>query len=581
MKNIFLVLTFCLLIFSSHSHSQWSEQTIPGDILITLGIDFNDQNHGVMGGWHHDLSYDVFGNAFYTTNGGTTWIETNIPDSMRVLIGVKLFNTGLGYGVGAYNLSTPKHNRKNPDQAKIIHPALKKYFDNLGMSFNRLQDYRGYFVESTDGGLNWLPKGSFEDSVYYLVGMHFLDMQTGFILATGPSNNTFAAILKTTDGGNSWEYVYNFEPYIFLDDIKFYDQLNGLAVGTYDDMINFNGVVLRTTDGGNTWGKIILPFITAIDKVTYLDLNTILIGGTDLVFQGVVYKSTDGGISWQEFKNYGNMANVNVVSSLPSSGTVLISGVLDQSGLTMPFTDISIDGGLTWHYAQLSGFQGYAPFNTELFDYSRWYLTGTKNSITQGLVLFTENSGGVPVELISFTAESVDGKINLRWTTATELNNLGFEVERKSDHQDWRMIGFIEGNGTTTETQNYNFTDDLFGVTDSKIYYRLKQIDFNGSFDYSKEIEVVRAPTSFSLEQNYPNPFNPTTNIQYAIGNRQTVTLKIYDVLGNEIAALVNEEKPGGEYEVEFNATGLPSGIYFYKLTAGEYNQTQKMIYLK
>jgi hypothetical protein len=591
MKSIFQVLTFCFLIFSSLSHSQWTEQTIPGDILITLGIDFNDQNHGVMGGWHFNFGGNVFGNSFYTTDTGTNWIETNIPDSMRVLIGVKLFNDNLGYGVGAYNLSTPKSSQNNPGQTKNFSSVHRKYFENLGMNFNSQQDYRGFFVETTDGGLNWHPKGSFEDSVYYLIGMHFLDMQTGFILATGPSNNTFAAILKTTDGGNSWEYVYNFDPDIFLNDIKFYDQLNGIAVGAYDDMVNFNGVVLRTTDGGNTWGKIMLPFIAAIDKVAYLDINTIIIGGSDLVFQGVVYKSTNGGISWQEFKNYGNMANVNVVSSLPTSGTVLICGVLDQSGLTMPYTDISIDGGLTWHYAQLSGFQGYAPFNAELFDYSRWYLTGTKNSITEGFVLFTDNSGGVPVELISFTSEFVNAKVNLNWTTATELNNLGFEVERKSERERWRTIGFVEGKGTTTETQNYNFIDDLFGVADSKIYYRLKQIDFNGTHEYSKEIEIEIAPVTFSLEQNYPNPFNPSTKIKYTIpetGNPLlggarggSVTLKVFDILGNEVATLLNEEQEPGVYEVEFNANGLPSGIYFYKLTAGEYNQTQKMIYLK
>ena len=167
----------------------------------------------------------------------------------------------------------------------------------------------------------------------------------------------------------------------------------------------------------------------------------------------------------------------------------------------------------------------------------------------------------------------------------------------KCENEDWRAVGFIEGKGTTTETQNYNFVDDLYGVVVSKIFYRLKQIDFNGSFDYSKEIEVVRAPATFSLEQNYPNPFNPSTKIKFTIPSVETTqrvvftTLKIYDVLGNEIATLVNEEKPAGEYEVEFsakggsasggNATNLPSGIYFYQLKAGSFIQTKKMILMK
>ena len=148
-------------------------------------------------------------------------------------------------------------------------------------------------------------------------------------------------------------------------------------------------------------------------------------------FSGSYFKSEDGGVTWQEFRNYGQMESVNEVKSLAGTGVILICGVTQQSGLSMPFTEITIDNGLTWHYSQLSGFQDYYPFTSEMVDESQWYPTGTKSMLTQGIVLFTDNSGGVPVELVSFTAEALDGKINLSWTTATELNNLGFEVERK------------------------------------------------------------------------------------------------------------------------------------------------------
>ncbi len=151
-------------------------------------------------------------------------------------------------------------------------------------------------------------------------------------------------------------------------------------------------------------------------------------------------------------------------------------------------------------------------------------------------------------------------------------------------------IGFVTGHGTTTEPQFYSFTDE--SVPSGEYQYRLKQIDFDGSFEYSEIVEVeIEAPTEFSLEQNYPNPFNPITKIKYTISSvtlRQAqsdilVTLKVYDVLGNEVATLVNEEKPAGEYEVEFSdkSEGLPSGIYFYQLAAGNFLQTKKMILMK
>ena len=112
------------------------------------------------------------------------------------------------------------------------------------------------------------------------------------------------------------------------------------------------------------------------------------------------------------------------------------------------------------------------------------------------------------------------GKIVLlNWSTSTELNNRGFEIERSTNKKDWRLIGFKEGKGTTTETQNYSFVDDLFGISSPQLFFRLKQIDFDGSFEYSDVVEVDIAPSTFSLSQNYPNPFNPSTKIKFTIPN--------------------------------------------------------------
>ncbi len=202
----------------------------------------------------------------------------------------------------------------------------------------------------------------------------------------------------------------------------------------------------------------------------------------------------------------------------------------------------------------------------------------------------------VPVELISFTASREEQDILLHWSTATELNNQGFEIQRSNDNKTFNRIGFIEGKGTTTETQEYSFRDNTL-TAEGKYFYRLKQIDHDGTYNYSEMIEIDYnyLPTNFSLFQNYPNPFNPSTKIKFTVpaGMQRTVSvqLKVYDVLGNEVATLLNEEKPAGIYEIEFSAIGgstsggnaytITSGIYFYKLTAGNFAETKKMILIK
>jgi hypothetical protein len=199
-------------------------------------------------------------------------------------------------------------------------------------------------------------------------------------------------------------------------------------------------------------------------------------------------------------------------------------------------------------------------------------------------------TGGTPVELVSFSAETDGRAVVLNWETATEENNRGFEVQRLQNYkiaklQNWERIGFVKGNGTTTITHSYSYTDK--NVSPGKYYYRLKQIDFDGSFEYSKVVEVnITASTKFSLKQNYPNPFNPVTTIKYSIPNVGTsfmkfVQLKVYNTLGEEVETLVNEEKPAGSYTVKFDASNLPSGVYIYRLTAGNYSAVKKLVLLK
>jgi hypothetical protein len=187
----------------------------------------------------------------------------------------------------------------------------------------------------------------------------------------------------------------------------------------------------------------------------------------------------------------------------------------------------------------------------------------------------------VPVELTSFNASIKDEGVQLAWTTATEINNMGFEIQRNQSAA-WETIGFVEGRGTTSEITNYKFFNDLSEFNSSaKLQYRLKQIDFNGVFSYSNVVEVDFVLENYSLSQNYPNPFNPSTSISFTLTRSTFVTLKIYNILGNEITTLVNELIPGGNHKVQFDATGLSSGVYFYTLTADNFVESKKMVVMK
>ncbi|MCO6474837.1 MAG: agmatine deiminase family protein [Melioribacteraceae bacterium] len=194
----------------------------------------------------------------------------------------------------------------------------------------------------------------------------------------------------------------------------------------------------------------------------------------------------------------------------------------------------------------------------------------------------------VPVELTNFSAMEVDGNIVLEWSTTTESNNMGFEIERSTNKQNWIVVGFKEGNGTTSESTNYQFNDPTSNINSNKLFYQLKQIDYNGRFKYSNVVEVLLTPTKFLLSQNYPNPFNPTTKIKFTIPSVEdakfastTTKLVVYDILGREVATLVNKRLQPGEYEVEFNAENLSSGVYYYRLGTGSFSQTKKMVLMR
>jgi hypothetical protein len=199
-----------------------------------------------------------------------------------------------------------------------------------------------------------------------------------------------------------------------------------------------------------------------------------------------------------------------------------------------------------------------------------------------GLDNITAVSQPVPVELNSFSVYVSGKTVKLDWSTATETNNLSFDVQRKYDAIVWQTIGSIKGNGTTTQTQYYSFSDDLSNYSSSKISYRLKQVDLDGSFTYSNEISVDNnIVSSFELEQNFPNPFNPSTKIRFNIPMTEKVRIEVFNAVGNKAATLLNEVKEAGSHELQLNADNWATGVYFYKISAGNFSATKKMLLIK
>lgn len=202
----------------------------------------------------------------------------------------------------------------------------------------------------------------------------------------------------------------------------------------------------------------------------------------------------------------------------------------------------------------------------------------TTNGPVRGLAY---NDPLLPVELASFTSSLTGRDVTLNWTTTTETNNARFEIERSSGNASWTKLGFVNGHGTSVIPCSYTFSD--MGLNSGTYSYRLKQIDYNGHFEYfnlSNEVNIG-VPGRYALSQNYPNPFNPSTNINFELPLDSRVSIKLFDMSGKEVATLVDDMKTAGYYNVNFNSSNLSSGVYFYKMTAQNFSDVKRMILLK
>ena len=256
------------------------------------------------------------------------------------------------------------------------------------------------------------------------------------------------------------------------------------------------------------------------------------------------------------------VAEIDNSTSTHCLGQFKISGITNPSG-TMDLSWKTAGGGVV----------------------TRVFTLGTSTPWTSTQATINANdptSEPLPVELTSFRGYSEESYVQLNWSTATELNNYGFDLERKvnDENSEWEKIGFVEGAGESNSPNEYSYRDkEAFGA--SKFIYRLKQLDTDGGFTYSDEIEVEVVPKEYNLYQNYPNPFNPETTIRFSLVEPQKVSIKLYNVVGQEVTDIVNKDYELGYHEINFDAKYLSSGVYFYRLQAGDFVATKKMLLLK
>ncbi len=492
----------CIFLFiPSLLFSQWVQQYPPSDIELILSIDFANANIGAAGGW----GGGPLGKAVYTTNSGVNWLLAQVPDSSRSLVKVQLIDNSTGYIAGAYNIfKNDDHLRCNIEENS--HNRFQSYYERIGMTGER-EDYRGLFLKTTNGGKNWFTYGNLPSNVYYLMGMKFININTGFISASldyyGGRKN---GILKTTNGGLNWNTLYQID----TSDINniYTSDGNTIFVSGWKSNSNnlLKGMILKTSNGGNSWNVQLFNETGHISDVNFTNsstgfavsnIGTIII---DTIPASVIYKTTNAGVNWAKLGFQNLLSSYDAVEFAAGTG----KGIAVGYKLTPEFLLESL------------------------------LISRTTNYGVNWTNLFIPDS----VHLL-YCSSILDANI---WFTAGGINNA--------------------------------------------IVYKTT----NGGAPIGIEPISSEVPKQFALFQNYPNPFNPVTKIKFdvpAVGARHAVPVRlvIYDILGREIAVLVNEQLKPGTYEVSWSATGgastYPSGVYFYRLTTQDFSETKKMVLVK
>jgi photosystem II stability/assembly factor-like uncharacterized protein len=394
------------------------------------------------------------------------------------------------------------------------------------------------FYKTTDGGENWTEGGGRYSSIF------FTDQYTGW--ATDDEYNN--GIYKSTDGGVTWIQKSS----ISTSSLHFSNIDNGWAVGEC-------GRILKSTDGGETWVSKTSGTIKNLNSVKFYDSNLGICVGNS----GTVLFSTDGGESWVS-KYVGTMEALQAVV-FANSNTIWITG---SNGTIINTTDLGD------HWTSYNGITQNDLTSISFVNENTGWVCGMNGT------MFKYHENVLPVELVLFTANVKNNIVELNWETASEVNNFGFEIEKRCDEEPWNTIGFVQGHGTSSFPNSYFFTDKNF-LHFNKLQYRLKQLDIDGDFVYSSEIYVELGPTDITLYQNYPNPFNPNTLIGFSLPEAASVSLNIYDALGQEVTELVNGKLEAGNYNYYWNAGNSTTGIYIYELRTENFVLVKKMLLMK
>jgi hypothetical protein len=485
------------------------------------------------------------GGVFLSTNSGSNWTEVSNGLTASTVTALTISGTSIFAGAcGSVSYST-----NNGTEWLKVKRGLGKISTIAGDGANIFLGSYGGLYFSTNNGIDWT-QNHFSLEVVSLV------IKGSKIFAgTWKNYGSGGGVYLSPNYGVTWNIsgIPNLT-------INLLSQMgNNIIASAYSNYSNSKGLFL-STDNGTNWTKIKDNDIA----------NAFAING-EIIFAGTntgVNVSTNYGTSWIA-RNTG--LTDSTIKSLCADGNNIFAGT--NNGIFL-----SNNSGENWTQVGLS--------NSKV------------NSIviSDGYVLAGIDGAGVwkralsevlPVELTSFTASAGKGNVVLKWNTATELNNMGFDVERSGNKIDWAKIGFIQGNGNSNSTKNYSFEDKSVSKA-GKYYYRLKQVDNNGSYKYSNVAEVeLGAPATYALNQSYPNPFNPSTMISYRLKEKGFVKLKVYGIKGDLVKVLVNESKDAGYYESEFDGKGLASGVYIYRLEViGEgnrnvYSEMKKTVLLK
>jgi len=517
-----------------------------------------------------------------TTNGGQTWQALSAPDIGAYCL--TFVNDSIGFNAGLNLVIKKTTDNGNTWKQKII----KDSFLNIwSISEDRAFALGGVVYKTTDSGLNWNIAFPYEPGNLGFKSVFFVDSLTGFV---GTNNNV--KIYKTTDAGETWisktiTGITNFSEPIY--DIYFVNRFNGFAC-------TGGGAFLKTIDGGENW----FAMASNVYGIAVQFFDSL----TGYVVSGALKRTIDGGYNW----------TLTPLPELASSSDIYFNSITTgwfSASHELFFTE---NAGTNWNliFSNTNFYLG--KFNW--FNEDKAFLTGGKTYFTSdigntwidvtndvglpitrmhsgnvysgyaigdlGLIVKYVDTSYVPVELISFSAQINRNNCLISWKTVSELNNKGFYVERKTENEDYESIAFVNGKGTTTEKNEYIYTDLNLSVGIYK--YRLKQVDFDGTYKYSNEVTITSLsnPELFELSQNYPNPFNPATKITFRTGKDGNAKLTIYNLLGEKIKILFNSYVDAGKYyEVSFEGNTLSVGIYLYELVQFNKREVRKMLYLK